>query len=124
MLLRASTNDVLLVGMVFVFEVVSLSMISLIVYRKLRGLQIQYPPGWRLRGVAEACFSRKTFALVFEPPLSDMLKEYTEALSAKRHFQARMALVRGYWAFWSAFIAQLPVSLLKVVYEIWKASMG
>lgn len=80
------------------------------------------PPGWRLRSFADSCFSKKTFTQVLEPALSDMQKEHFEALAAGRPWKARMVLVRGYWSFWSAVVAQLPISLARRVYEIWKAT--
>lgn len=80
------------------------------------------PPGWGLRHFAELCFSKKTFTQVLEPALSDMQKEYFEALAARRPWQARIVLVRGYWAFWSAVAAQLPISFARRVYEVWKAT--
>jgi hypothetical protein len=83
---------------------------------------VSHPSGWRLLRFAELCFSKKTFAQVLEPALSDMQKEHFEALAAGRPWQARMALVRGYWTFWSAVAAQLPISFARRVYEVWKAT--
>jgi hypothetical protein len=93
-----------------------------------RASRVSSAPTWGglwpfgLRPFAELCFSKKTFTEVFEPTLSDMEKEHNDALFAGRPWQARMALVRGYWAFWSAVVAQLPLSLARRVYEIWKAT--
>jgi len=86
-----------------------------------RGL-ILGPPGWSLRRFAEFCFSKKTYTQVLEPPLSDMQKEHFEALAAGRLWKARMVLVRGYWSFWSAVGAQLPISFARRIYEVWKAT--
>lgn len=83
---------------------------------------ISRPPGWGLRRFAEFCFSKKTYAQVLEPALSDMQKEHFDALAAGRPLKARMALVRGYWSFWSAVVAQLPLSLARRVYEVWKTT--
>ena len=80
------------------------------------------PPGWRLWRFAEVCFSKKTFGEVLEPALKAMQREYFDALAARRPLQARMVLVRGYWAFWSAVVAQLPISLARRIYEVWKAT--
>jgi hypothetical protein len=80
------------------------------------------PPGVGLRRFAELCFSKKTFTQVLEPALSDMQKEHFEALAAGRRWQARIVLVRGYWSFWSAVAAQLPISFARRVYEVWKAT--
>ena len=80
------------------------------------------PPGWGLRRFAEFCFSQKTYTQVLEPTLNDMQKEHFEALAAGRPWKARMVLVRGYWSFWSAVVAQLPISLARRVYEVWKST--
>jgi hypothetical protein len=87
-----------------------------------RSQRLSSPPGWKLLRFAELCFSKKTFTHVLEPALSDMQKEHLEALAGGRPWQARMALVRGYWSYWSAVIAQLPISLARRVYEVWKAT--
>jgi hypothetical protein len=79
-------------------------------------------PGWGLRRFADLCFSKKAFTQVLEPTLTDMQKEHFEALAANRPWQARMVLVRGYFSFWSAVAAQLPISLARRVYEVWKAT--
>jgi hypothetical protein len=84
--------------------------------------RLSRPPGWRLRRFAEFFFSKKTFTEILEPTLSDMQKEHFEALAADRPWKARMVLVRGHWSFWSAVVAQLPISLARRVYEVWKAT--
>lgn len=80
------------------------------------------PPGWKLRHFAKLCFSKKTYTQVLEPALCDLEKEYFDALHACGPRQARMSLVRNYWAFWSAVVTQLPISLARRVYEVWKAT--
>ena len=80
------------------------------------------PSGWKLRRFADLCFSTKTFTQVLEPTLSDMQKEHFDALAEGRPWKARMALVRGYWAFWSAVVAQLPIPFARLVYKIWKTT--
>jgi hypothetical protein len=95
-------------------------------FRLLRGKEttkrIQAPLGWRLRVVAEFLFSRKTYAAIFEPNLRDVFDEYCEAIVANRPWKARWVRIRGYWSFWSAFFAQLPISAAKMVYKIWKTT--
>ena len=91
------------------------------IYHRLAS-RVSLPPGWGLRRFAEFCFSKKTFTQVLEPALSDMQKEHFEALAAGRPWKARMVLVRGYWSFWSAVVAQLPISFARRVYEVWKAT--
>jgi hypothetical protein len=83
-------------------------------------LRVQAPPGRKLQAFAEFFFSRKTNSEVFEPTLRDLLDEYCEALQEKRPWKARWVCVRGYWSFWSAALAQLPISVVKKVYQIWK----
>lgn len=84
--------------------------------------RLSSPPGWKLLRFAEATFSKKTFTQVLEPALSDMQKEHIEALAASRPWKARMVLVRGYWSFWSAVAAQLPLSFARRIYEVWKTT--
>ncbi len=80
------------------------------------------PPGWKLLRFAETFFSKKTFSVVLEPALSDMQKEHIEALGTGHPWQARLVLLRGYFSFWSAVFAQLPISLIRRVYEVWVAT--
>jgi hypothetical protein len=84
--------------------------------------RLSSPPGWNLRSFGEVFFSKKTFTVILEPALSDMQKEHFKALAAGRLWKARMELVRGYWSFWSAVLAQLPISFARRVYEVWKAT--
>ena len=85
------------------------------------GSRIARPPGVHLRAFADAVFSTKTRRLVFEPTLRDLYDEYCEALKEGRVWKARWTRARGYGSFWSAVLAQLPVSLLKKLLDIWKA---
>lgn len=104
----------------FMYGVVSL---GIILYRRpARASHLSRPPGWGLRRFAELCFSKKTFTQVLETTLSDMQKEHVEALAAGHPWQARMVLVRGYFSFWSAVVAQLPISFARRIYEVWKAT--
>ena len=90
--------------------------------RPARYSRVVRAPSTRLRRLAELCFSKKVYGLVFEPILSDLQVEYFEALAEGDRWKARFALVRGYWAFWTAVGAQLPVSLFRIVFEMWKAT--
>lgn len=85
------------------------------------GSRIATPPGMHLRAFADAVFSPKTRRLVLEPTLCDLYDEYCEALKEGRPWKARWASARGYWSFWSAAVAQLPVSLARKLLDIWKA---
>lgn len=84
--------------------------------------KIKAPPFIRLQGLADFLFSRRTYEAIMEPTLRDLLDEYCEALAANRPWKARWVRVRGYWSFWSAVFAQLPISAVKMVYKIWKAT--
>jgi hypothetical protein len=95
---------------------------SMALYKLFRSSRLFRPPGYSLQNFAELCFSKKTFTQVLEPALSDMQKEHFEALAADRPWKARMVLARGYWSFWSAIAAQLPISFARRVYEVWKAT--
>jgi hypothetical protein len=83
---------------------------------------IRTPPGLYLRPFAEFLFSRGVFELVLEPTLRDLYEEYCEALKAGRTRKAAWVRIRGYWSFWSAIVAQLSISMLKRMFELWKAS--
>ena len=96
--------------------------IAFILIRHWTASRLSSPPGWNLRRFAELFFSKKTFTQILEPALSDMQKEHFEALAASRPWKARMVLLRGYWAFWSAVAAQIPISFARRVYEVWKAT--
>lgn len=83
---------------------------------------IKPAPGFSLRILAETVFSAQTFSEVLEPLLRDLFDEYCQALGAHRYCKAIFVCIRGYLSFWSAFIAQLPISTAKMAYKIWKAT--
>ena len=78
-------------------------------------------PGWHLRIFAEFLFSAKTYGQIFEPTLRDLFDEYCEALAAHRLWKARWVRIRGYWSFWATVLAQTPISVVKKIYQIWRA---
>ena len=84
--------------------------------------RIYRPPGARLGAFARFWFSRKTYAMVVEPTLRDLQDEYSEALAEGQPPKARWVRCRGTLAFWSAVVNQLPVSLLRLLYRLWKAA--
>ena len=86
------------------------------------GKQIQSPPGYRLRTLAEFFCSRRTFELVLEPTLRDLFDEYCEALNEGRRWKARWVRIRGSWSFWRAASAQLAVSFIRLLIQAWTAS--
>jgi hypothetical protein len=91
-------------------------------HRRLAQGQIKAPPGSRLRVFAEFCFSRRTYERVLEPILRDLFDEYCEALNDHRPWKARWVQTLGYWSFWSAVLAQMPISMVKMVYKIWQTT--
>lgn len=84
--------------------------------------RIHTAPGWTLHRIADFCFSKATVESVLGPALLDLQYEYQEALSEGRIWKARWVRCRGYWSFWSAVVAQLPVSVVKRIYELWRAA--
>lgn len=89
--------------------------------RRSSGIVCQ-PPGFRLRKGAEFLFSLKTYQQVLEPILRDLMDEYCEALKEGSTWKSRWVRIRGYFSFGSAVFAQFPISTVKMVYKIWKAS--
>lgn len=80
------------------------------------------PPGWRLGAFARFWFSRKTYSLVLEPTLRDLIDEYVKALAEGQPLKARWVRWRGTFAFWSAVVNQMPVSFLRLLHRLWKAA--
>ena len=117
---------------VLIFEICMLGSLLLWILRlkwsqiaeaaKSKSGRVFSPPGWGLLRFAETCFSKKTFTQVLEPTLSDMQKEHFDALAEGYLWKARLALVRGYVSFWSAVAAQAPLSILSLLYKVWKAT--
>jgi hypothetical protein len=102
-----------------VFGASSLSFLS--PRRRSAASRLSSPPGARLRVVAEFTFSTKSYLEIFVPVLRDLFDEYCQALQAERPWKARWVRLRGYWSFWSAVVAQMPISIIKKAYQIWKA---
>jgi hypothetical protein len=116
-----------IVDLLFVLYLLAFSILySIIALRILlaggKTRAIQAPPAQWIRSIADIPFSRRTYEQVLEPILRDLFDEYCEALNQKRPWKARWVRIRGYWSFWSAVFAQLPISVVKMVYKIWKAS--
>ncbi|ANM29128.1 hypothetical protein ABI59_05230 [Acidobacteria bacterium Mor1] len=79
-------------------------------------------PGSALLRFACCLFSKGTFDKILEPAILDMRHEHFEALHEGKKWKARFTLLRGYWSFWSAVVAQLPISVVKLVVQLWKAA--
>ena len=87
--------------------------------RTEKGAKIARPPGSLLRSLADFFLSPKTMERVIVPIISDMQKEYCEALSEDRHVKARWIRIRSYWSFWKALGL---CAVVKNIREIWKIS--
>ncbi|MEM1203281.1 MAG: hypothetical protein AAGN66_08635 [Acidobacteriota bacterium] len=92
----------------------------------LRRRGIAKPPGRPLSIVSEF-FSKRVRTEVLEPTLHDLLEEHFEALAefeatGRRFYlwKARMVVVRGYWSFATAIVAQTPLSFAKWILKLWK----
>ena len=83
--------------------------------------RISAAPGYRALRMLEWVFTPKTVNRVFRPTVADMQHEHREALASGRVWKARWVLLRGRWSLVSAALAQAPFSVLKRLYEIWKA---
>jgi len=70
--------------------------------------------------LARFLFSKKTYSNVFSPIFAEFEEEYLLAIAEGGEGRVRMILLRTYWSFWLAALAQLPLSLLRVLYELWK----
>ncbi len=99
--------------------IILFSLCFLPLLRAKRGGKVYSAPGWRLDHLAKTIYSLKTYEEVFEPTLVDLKMEYPRAL-IEGLWKARWVRIRGYWSFWSAVVAQLPLSIMKIIYEIWK----
>ncbi len=119
---RVATNGLVLIASPFVLGALVLLMCRVADRHLRRKVRLYDPPGWGLLRFAETCFSKETFSQVFESTLSDMQKEHIEALAASRPWKARIVLIRGYFSFWSAVVAQLPIPFIRRVYEVWKTT--
>lgn len=103
-------------SLVIAFFVVMLRAVMLILIgNKTR---ISRAPGWGLHRLASCVFSKRTFEQVIEQPLSDLQRDYFEALDEERPIKARWAQVRGYYCFWTHFVLQIPFELLRILWKI------
>ncbi len=70
-------------------------------------------PGQILLAIAEFLYSKRSYSSVLEPTIRDLQEEHYEALCAGRLWKARYALMRGYWSFWSAGLAEFSGAVLR-----------
>jgi len=83
------------------------------------GQRLSLPPGALLNYLADFFCAPKTMERVVGPIISDMQKEYCEALSGGRHMKARWIRLRGYCSFWKALGLYVAITNLR---EMWKMS--
>jgi hypothetical protein len=88
-----------------------------------KGTRVLRPPGARLLSLVDFVFSKKT-AKLLRQPLLDLQVEYCEALGAQRPRKASWVRLRGYWSFWETVAMLMPVSLLRLVVQLWKLGGG
>lgn len=84
--------------------------------------KIEYPPGMYVSKVLGFLFSKKVQERVFDSILADMQEEYFEALDKGYKWKMRWIHIRGIICVLTTVMSQLPVSLVKIVTEIWKVS--
>jgi hypothetical protein len=84
--------------------------------------KIVRPPGMRLNAIAEFLFAKNTYERVFQPTIADLQREYLDALAQDRLWKARWIWLRGHYSFWVAFLCQLPISWMRLVFDLWKAA--
>jgi hypothetical protein len=85
-------------------------------------LPLSIPPGTRTRGLLSFLFSARTMEHVFDPVLADHQAEWSDAMIAKHAWHARWISVRVYWHLGTHALAQCPVSVVRLIVAIWKAS--
>lgn len=97
--------------------------VRLLAMRMPRGPNtIETAPGTTQDHIARFLFSRKTYETVLKPAIAEMQHEYFEALSRGEQHRARWIKWRGITCFWGTMVMQMPVSLTRVVVNLWKAA--
>lgn len=77
------------------------------------------PPGWSLLKIAVWTFSPQTVESVLEPTIRDLQHEHMIALAENQPWKAKWIIFRGRFSFWSAVVAQVPVSCLRLLVKMW-----
>jgi len=89
--------------------------------REMRKSAVICAPGRWIRAVTECLFARQTFEGVFAPLLADQAKEWSDAIVQGRPWKACWIRLRYAYLFARHFVLQSPLSMLKVVLEVWRA---
>jgi len=88
--------------------------------RRERGARVHRPPGFGLCKFASRVYGKKAYNDVVVSSIENLQHEHIEALAAGQWHEARWVLIRGYWSFWAAVVARLPVSIVRLVVQLWK----
>ena len=80
------------------------------------------PPGTISILLFRTIYPKKKFEQVFQQQIADMREEYYAALMLGRAKHARWIWIRGVACLWLTVLADVPVSISKLVVHLWKAS--
>lgn len=106
-------------GILFDFILNVITEITLI-QNRINHNKIKPAPGSFAMRIAEFCFSKKTFSEIFQPTITDMQKEYFDALQTQRKWKSKFVILRGHWSILSAMLAFIPLGIGKKILEIWR----
>lgn len=82
--------------------------------------ELLIPPGARLREWLGLVFSQRSCTRILDPVLADWQHEWLEAHKRGDLRLARWAQIRGIIALVSAVLMQLPLSVVRWLWEAWK----
>ena len=85
--------------------------------------RVRRPVASGLCGVAEFFCSRKSFEQIYEPLITDIRVEHSEALASGRTVKAQWISVRGYATFVEAFLAHTAGWSVHLVVRAWRIFM-
>ena len=85
--------------------------------------RVRRPVASGLCGVAEFFCSRKSFEQIYEPLITDIRVEHSEALASGRTIKAQWISVRGYATFVEAFLAHTAGWSVHLVVRAWRIFM-
>ena len=79
-------------------------------------------PGGKLASYLSTLYCKKKYETVFQQTIADMREEYFEALAAGYRTKAAWIRVRGTYSVLAAVFMDVPVSIIRLITKIWKAS--
>jgi len=121
----ADKTDPLMKTIALFLVIVTISVATFLAVRKNiigQSLAVKRVPGSALDFIAEFLFSALLYETVFKPTIQDFREEYRQALARNSPWKSRWVCARGHYSFWSAVVAQLAISVAKMVDKIWKAT--